>query len=249
MADDKDDDLLRALGRVAADQARATAPYERMTTGAATKEELDELARLEESGDEETKGLVAAARPLDDAARARIADTLAAKMAPRRRAALAWGRIGAAGGAIALAAAVALLVTRPTATAPLPRYSVDSTSVSTMRMPSDPGATNDCTLQSSEWGAFEVVIRPDAELRGGVSASMFVWEGSTTKPWAGDFEVAPTGSIRIRGTKKSLLGATSLVIVVGRPAAFADRALAKARSAPSGEGWQAITCAVVPAAP
>ena len=112
MPADDDDKLLKALGRVAAEDARAAEKWERVVTSEATKEEL---ARLEADDDPDAKRLLAASRPLDDAARDRIAGALAAKMAPRQRAARAWGRMGVIAGGLALAAGLAFLVTRPSA--------------------------------------------------------------------------------------------------------------------------------------
>lgn len=244
MADDHDDHLLKALGRIAADDARATEQHERVATGVASKEDLDALARLEEEGTPDERALAAAARPLDDAARDRITGALAAKMAPRRRAERRWGRFGVIAGGLALAASIAFLVLRRDPYG-LPRYSIDPTSIASMRAPAAPTSVDGCTLQASESGEFEIILRPSSTTRGQVTAQMLVRKGNETKVLSSEVEVAPSGSIRIHAPRKGLVGATSLTVVVGLPTAFANNALFKAQTTDEGDGWQSFGCAIV----
>lgn len=244
MADDHDDDLLKALGRIAADDAQRSAKHERAATGTASKDDLAELARLEESGTSEEKALAAAARPLEPAARDRIASALAAKMAPKHHAERRWGRFGVVAGGLALAASIAFLVLRRDPYG-LPTYTIDPTSAASMRSPSAPDSTNGCTLQASDAGEFEIVLRPSSATRGEVTAQMLVRRGNETKSLGGEVEVAPSGSIRIHAQRSGLVGASSLLVVVGLPSAFANNALYKAQTGLQGDGWQAIGCAIV----
>jgi len=244
MADDHDDDLLKALGRIAADDAQRSAKHERVATRTASEDDLAELARLEESGTAEEKALAAAARPLDHAARDRIAGALAAKMAPRQRAERRWGRFGVIAGGLALAASIAFLVLRRDPYG-LPTYTIDPTSAASMRSPSATDSTNGCALRASDAGEFEIILRPSNATRGAVTAQMLVRKGNETRSLAGEVEVAPSGSIRIHGQRSGLVGASSLLVVVGLPSAFANNALYKAQTTEQGEGWQSIGCAIV----
>lgn len=217
MAEDEDDKLLKALGRVAAEDAQEDPKWE----------------------------AVVAEQPLDDAARGRIAESLASKMAPRRRAERAWGRIGVVAGGLALAAGLAFLVTRPSASA-LPDYTIDPTGPASMRAPSAPNG-NTCTLQPAAEGSFELVVRPSRELRGDVRAQVFAFDGRDHRSIGAEVEVAPSGSIRITGKRSSLIGARSVGVLVARPSALAANGAFKALTGETSSEWQMLACGVSPA--
>lgn len=236
MAGDDDDKLLKALGRIAAEDARHAEKWERVVTGDATK---DELARLEADG--EAKELLAASRPLDEAARDRIAESLAAKMAPRRRAARAWGTTGVIAGGLALAAGLAFLVTRPSPNA-LPGYTIDPVGPSSMRAPAPSAGT--CVLRADPDGTYELVVRPERELRGEVQAAVYAFDGRDSHNVAADVEIAPSGSIRITGRRATLIGAASLTVVIARPQGFARNGAYRALHGETSEEWQTVGCRV-----
>jgi hypothetical protein len=239
-----DDELLRSLGKVAADReaTERRSPWERLTNGQATAEEIAELERLA-SEDPAAATRLAAHRPLDELRRERIVAELTSRLTRRRRRAV----LLATAGGLAVAAGAILAVGRIGGPEAIPDYGVEGTAISTVRGATDAGSrsTSTCVLDASETGSFELVARPETAAPGTIAARAFLVRGGTTSPWPGALEVA-NGSVHILDSAKLLVGASELRVVVGRPSAVdGEAALAKARAgAASGTGWQRLTCAV-----
>ena len=262
-----DDELLRKLGAVSADRDRdrdpTAAQWERLLRGELSPSEVAELERLAEH-DEEAAAMLALHRPLDASEREGIVADLASHLGspsasplpsspvtePRR---IPWrARAFTVGAGLARAAGVALLVTRGSAPAALPLYTVEVTGAATSRGSAPAVATeapgSACIIHASPRSSFELVARSDATNAGSVSAQAFVVRGGAFTPWSGALAISPSGSVRILESGALLEGASELRVVVGREEQLAgDAALARARStATSGPGWQRLTCAVVP---
>jgi hypothetical protein len=193
-------------------------------------------------------------RPLDAAAQARIVSELAANVGPAERGAKVlrprWGpRAYVAAGSLAMAAAVLLLVTQRRSGEALPGYALDVSGESTMRGPASAAerpAGERCVLRADTRGSFELLARPDEAAAGDVLARAYLVRGGSAEPWKDDLDVSPKGSVRIVEPASSLLGASELRIVIGRPEHLgASDALAKARGEETaGSGWQVLRCAI-----
>jgi hypothetical protein len=234
------DKLLAALGRLAAEQEREGAKWESTVRGDTSPDELFDPHRDE--------GLLAAARPLDEAARERITKNLVGKLSPAKYAVkrARWSsRLGMAVGGFALAASLGFLVLHDH-DEPLPFYSFDPTTLAKSRSPAPHTATRPpCALRADARGSFELVARPETAMKERkVTARVFVLRGSTLSPWAGDVELSDSGSVRVFGSNESLLGATELRVVVDLTSdthPLEDRA----RAAVDGPTTRVISCAVV----
>lgn len=275
-----DDELLRKLGTLSArqdddrDRDRDAAQWERLLRGELSASEVAELERLAER-DEEAAMMLSLHRPLEASVREGIVSDLAAHVtsdrapapAPTRAPAparseptrlSAWrARAYTVGAGVALAAGVALLVTRGGTPAALPLYTLDVSGAATSRGPSPEPAAGTlaaaCVLHANPRSTFELVARtdvPGTTGAGPIAAHAFVVRAGATTPWSGALEISPSGSVRILDSAALLQGASELRVVVGRKEQLAgDEALAKARgTARSGPGWQVLGCAVVPAA-
>ena len=252
-----DEELLRRLGKVAADQAHdgERSPWERLARGELSDDELDALERaaLESADGEELLAAarpidaraqertvdalashLAAARPIDARAQERTVDALATHLAPARPPARWRARVVVAAGGLALAASVALLFLARS-TEPLPVYALHASGAASSRGPAPAGASADdapCVLHASASGSFELVARPDDAVQGSLDARAFVVRGGEVHAWEGALAISPQGSVRILDENRKLAGAEALRLVVGRPQQLApERALALARGA------------------
>lgn len=221
-----DDRLLRRLGALAKDQEREP-----------TAEELAEL-----------EGVAS----LDADAQDRIAANLEKQMGGKGgmvvRPARWRAQVGVLASGLALAAGVALFMSR-SGTDAVPLYALDTSGAASVRGPSTPssGATaTTCVLRASSLGSFEVIARPHDPVDGAIGAHAFLLRGGVVESFTTPLEISPQGSVRASGENQRLVGASELRVVVGRPSELGpDDALSKARgTATSGRGWQMLRCTI-----
>jgi hypothetical protein len=212
---DGDEDWLRLVGEVAREGSRRDA---------------ETLARMAET--EEGRRLLA---PMGEVARARIAATAfpAARRGWRARA----GVIGVgASGALAAAAAFALWVGAAGRDAPLPAYEV-AVSGPPSALRAVPAPQHGPRIELTAASPFEVVFRPDEDVKGPVAAEAFLVEGERVRAWDAPIEVSSEGAVRIAGAADALFGgrrgAIDVLVIVARPGALPQAARAlRAADAP-----------------
>jgi hypothetical protein len=92
----------------------------------------------------------------------------------------------------------------------------------------------------------DLALAPAAPVTGRVEARVYVIGSTGASPWAGGVSVSQDGTIRLSGAGRSLVGADTLRVVVGRPDAIGTEAMAveKARAGGSGRGWQVLVLPV-----
>lgn len=253
----EEEDLLARIGAHAREEGADDAVWERVARGEATAEELAELERRAE-GDPDVAAMLAATRPLGARSEARIAERLAPPpaqagvVAIRRdlgRRALAYV------GPLALAAAVILYLvagrhTRSADEGPeLPVYAVTALGQQAMRGPAEPATR--LHLKTGADAGFEIVARPETAAAERIVAYAFVIGEGEPSPLDAKVEIAPEGSVRIRGTARALTGAREVRLVLGTPAAIGrfEDAVARARvlvRVDDGPGSARIRVVVIP---
>lgn len=243
------DERLHELGEVAAEQRREleASRWTRLTRGELSPEEIAAL-EAEAALDEEAAYALGAARPLDDAARARIASHLTSRIAPRdsgARVVMLRRVVGFAAGAVAVAAGAMLVATRGPHDEALPRYDVEVLQVATARRAGAGEVHSSCVVRADRGGSFEVLLRAEVPARG-VAARAFVARGDEIAPWAGALEISDEGSVRILDDASKLRDVAELRVVVGRARELeGERAASIARGpAAAGGGWQLVRCVV-----
>lgn len=228
---------------------------------AAVRDESEHEGTNENSDD----GIFAtAAKPLSDDARARIAATLAAKVALRESAQISApkptnvvtlrpSRLRYAtlfAGAVAVAASVALVVgrgERDMGGAPLPEYALVVTGGDRDVRGAPPPLASRTEIRVREGSRIELVLRPPTKVDGVVEARGFVARDGVFSPWNAPLETADGGSVRVAGAASALFagrtGAVDVAIAVGRKGAVpSDPTLALT---PGRAGVQVVRCRVV----
>jgi hypothetical protein len=175
----------------------------------------------------------AAVRPLGELERARIARSLAASLPgaqARARKRTFYARVGVAGGALALAAAMLLVVRRPPAIDDLPSYEMAlSGGAREYRGEVTPEAKGPLRMRKGD--RFEAILRPPRTSAGAIAArALLLRRGAAASdpagsiPFRGTPDVAPGGTVRVSGTLDDFPGVTpgewELIVVVGRPDAI-----------------------------
>jgi hypothetical protein len=138
--------------------------------------------------------------------------------------------VGAAGGALALAAAMLLVVRRPAPIDDLPAYEMAlSGGAREYRGEATPEAKGPLRMRKGD--RFEAILRPPRTTAGTVGArALLVRKGAGAGDPAGSIlfrgtpDVAPGGTVRVSGTLDDFPGVTpgawDLLVVVGRPEAI-----------------------------
>lgn len=223
-----DDDLLKAIGGAARD------------ADAKAREELERLA----AGDDDV------ARPLDDAARARITAKLleatTAKAGPKPDAAtresasaspaktrddgarvVLLRRAAWVVAPLAMAAAVLLWIGRPQSLAPVPDYEVSLVGGDQTTRGAPVQLRGD-TIRVRSASRVQIVARPATKPEGTVEARAFLIRGGAAQPWTVPIEVSPEGAARISGEAGAIFpeatGDWDVVVAVGRAAALPTQA-------------------------
>lgn len=229
----KDDDILRGIrDHVRAERAddAALEALARGETGTARIEELERRA----AADPETAAVVAASRPFGPAIEEKIAAHVGLAPAPAKAPAPAPAaapanerrvlpflrRAAIYAGPVALAAAVLLYVglggIGGERHAALPDYAVSASSEKEMRGPGEAGeATASLQLRGGPDAQFEIVARPSTTAAAKVVAYVFAMGEGEPNPVDAQLDVAPEGSVRIRGKARALEGAKEIRVVLG----------------------------------
>ena len=132
---------------------------------------------------------------------------------------------------LAVAAAVLLYMGRADeAHVGLPDYSVMATGETEMRGADQPHATLE--LRGSASGSFEIVARPATTVPSPVVAYLFAMGEGEPNPVDAKVDIAPEGSVRIKGQARGLAGARELRVVLGLASDFKryEDALSRARA-------------------
>jgi hypothetical protein len=240
----QDDPMLKALAKAAQEADPLGDPrWEALAEGRLSQSEADALAAAAEASPE-LKEIFEAFRPLDDAARARIADgvlagvkgdgaapgarsedevPIAGAPPPVHRASPAGRRrpaLAAAALVVALVASAFWISTRDEG--PLPAYAIVVTGQRDVRSATD--APRDAP-RLGPGSRLEITLRPATAARGPVSARGFLVRAGRARPWDAPTVVAEGGAVRVHGTREALFpgiedGPLELVLAVGRPDAL-----------------------------
>jgi hypothetical protein len=176
-------------------------------TGTGIVAELEKRA----DGDPDLAAMLKASRPLGDDVIAKIA----ARATPRSVVVPFSRRVAIYAGPVALAAAMLLYVglREPVPSgALLPDYSVAASSQKEMRGADESLPT--LALRGGPEAEFEIVARP-ATAAGQVVAYAFAIGEGEPNPVDARIEIAPEGSVRIRGRARALEGAREVRVVLG----------------------------------
>ena len=117
----------------------------------------------------------------------------------------------------------------------LPDYAVAASSDQTMRGAVEPTRAA-LTLRGGAEGSFEIVARPSTTAGAKVVAYAFAMGEGEPNAVDAKIEIAPEGSVRIRGRGRALQGAREVRVVIGTASdsiARYDDALARARDGKS----------------
>jgi hypothetical protein len=143
---------------------------------------------------------------------------------------------------LAAAAALALVLLRPSAAPELPEYRLDASSGERTLRSADPAPV--AVPRYGPGSRIELVLRPSTAVRGPVAARAFLLQGGEVKPWPVAVEVAPEGAVRIAGPVEALLprvsGELEILLAVGRPDALPDAAAVHEALARPPAGWRLL---------
>ncbi len=213
------DDLLRQVGKVAAEQLKEEADrhddrFEQLAAGTLPSEERAALERLASSS-EEAKRALALFRPADEAFRKRIHSAVepllpsSAKQTPaqrRRRPARSPYRLWTLGMTAALvsaAAAVVVFVLLPAGT-PLPSYSMAlDGAVKEMRDAQGASASKTGVPRFHPDSPLQIVLRPQTNVAAEVDALVFVQQDTTLNQLSPERQRSAKGSFRFWGAVDS----------------------------------------------
>lgn len=186
-----DDEILRALGKLAKDQQGEAPP------------ELDELLR-----------------PLDGSAQERMAQrALSVLGTPAGAKVLSpaggWRRVARIALPLAASLALVVMMTRRSSEARLPPYQMTvSGGIQELRAGSE-------VDRLGPTAKLDILLRPSTRVEGDVAARLFVIEQGRAREWKAAFEVSPDGAIRISALGADLVPVASpeleVVAVVARP--------------------------------
>jgi hypothetical protein len=228
----KDEEILMNLAEFAREEERdrKSSPWVLLTAGELSADEIKALeARAE--GDAEAALALAAHRPLDEAARSRIADRLvkmtAASKSTATPAAPAEGRSNVrqltprrsvtwmAPLALAAGLFVWFAVGHTNTSQPLPEYAmVVKGGDQVMRGAAE--VTGKLTAGAAD-SRFEIVARPSTRIGGKVEAKAFALRGGSLEALDATVDVSDEGAVRIVGAGGALKDASEVRVVVARP--------------------------------
>lgn len=195
--------------------------------------------------DPEVRAMVEASRPLDGAKLDAIAGavgitpsastTRAADGPGRSNVVIFLRRASVIVGPLALAAAIFLGIGRGgdgdkksrVSLPALPEYAFVASGEKEMRGDTPPERAGELRLRNEPDATFEIVARPATTASGPVVAYVFVFGGAEPSAVEASVELAPEGSVRIRGRAQALRGAREVRVVIGT----ANDSLARAADA------------------
>lgn len=244
----REEDLLHELGRAGREGLDVSADrrWDALSAGELSEEDAAALEALAK-GSEEGRAAYEAFRPIDEAARAKMAaaalaeagvtvkregESAPAKDGPAHdtpandahaKAAVTplRSRLGLVGAvAAALAAAAAWAVVGPGAAPGLPAYSMKMTGEREQR--ADPPPAGD-VARLGPGARLTLVLRPDRAVKEPIAARGFVSRGAGWEPWRVPMQIAPDGAVRIAGAREELFpgaaaGTLTIAVAVGRAA-------------------------------
>lgn len=230
-----DDELLEEIGK-AARAERDDDPGEQWdalaegTLDAETVAELEALA----AEDPDLGEALAAFTPLGDEAKDRFTGAILAELAPAPAATSEPAAPAEAktGGAkiipfprraatwlvpLAAAAAVAVLLLRPTTAPPFTAYQLDATAGERALRGSEPATAE--LPRYRDGSGLEIILRPQTRLDGTATVRAFLARGEAIDPWPAPVESAEGGAFRVSGVAGQLLpnvrGEIELLFAVG----------------------------------
>lgn len=263
------EDLLKALGALARDQAAEPAHDPRLEALAAGELSEVELKALQDlaAEDERWAEAVELHQPLSAPAVDRFTDAVLAELgaapeaapaappaheaeviplAPRRRRLMGWS-LGLGG--LAAAAAIAFMLTGPGASPPIPSYSLEvGQGAADVRGPAAAGGEVTALTPNTR---LDLVLRPSSAVeRGdaGLAAKAFLKVGDQITQWKPPLTISDGGVVELVGRAGDLLpadlrGEITLILAVGRPEALphSPTQVAKALSGGAGPQWRLLT--------
>jgi hypothetical protein len=260
------DELLRKLAQVAREESRRVeeedASWQKLARGELGERERAELESLLLS-DAEAARKWEAYRPLDDAAKDRIAHrlgplasagkTLAKSRAPGSRTRARWLVPSVVGVTLAAAAAAVLVLQRSrpnrllVAENALPAYSLAVTGGDQPTRSASASASPEITVRVDS--RLEILLRPATGVNGNVSVAGFIGQGGAWRPWNPPVQISTEGSARVAGTAGELMGVApgtwDIALAVGRPGTLPSEADVEAElSHPARHDWQLFSSRV-----
>lgn len=222
------DDLLQQLASHARGEGEPgpadDAVWDRLARGELAPAEEAQL-RERAAVDPEIARLYEAFRPLDDAAKQRIAERVAAGLG-QPRVALVWRRAAFIAGPLAAAAVVVLALRLQRQAGPaalLPEYALDVSGGD--RATRSGNAVENGPVELHRASRLELVLRPATTVQQPVAVHAFLVQGSDVRPWAVPMERSPDGAVRVAGEAGTLLavppGSWDLVFTVSAESAAA----------------------------
>ena len=222
----KEDDVLAQIRDHVRRERADDASLEAVARGETRTPPVAELERRAGT-DPQAAALLAASRPLGAAVEERIAARVVLEAEPAKVEPKASAkpkvvpfarRLAVVAGPLALAAAVLIWVLAgrngETARALLPDYAVSASSDQAMRGPGDTAPSTGLRLHAGD-APFEIVVRPATSAGRKVVAYAFAIGEGEPNPIDAKVEIAPEGSIRIRGRARALDGAREVRVVIG----------------------------------
>ncbi len=260
-----DEELLEEIGKAARAERDGDAgeQWDALAEGTLDAEAVAELEALA-AQDPDLEEALAAFTPLGDGAKSRFTDAILAELAPAAaepepvpektrhapeekpagakiipfpRRAATWLV------PLAAAAAVTVLLLRPTTAPPFTAYQLDATAGERALRGSEPAPS---TLPRYRDGSgIEIILRPQTRLEGGASVWAFLQSGDDIAPWTAPIEGADGGAFRVSGVAGELLpkvrGEVQLLFAVGpgdRRPITADQVREALKSTP--QGWHLL---------
>ena len=252
----KDPDVLAALR----DHVRADRADDHALEAVARGEQASSAALALEARaatEPEVRAMIDASRPLGAAKLDAIADAVRISPAAPAAAKPSGGNVVAflrrasiVVGPLALAAAIFLVLGRggDKSSVPLPEYTFVASGEKEMRGDAPPEKAGALRLRDAPDATFEIVARPATAAGGHVVAYVFAVKDGEPNAVEASVELAPEGSVRIRGRAGQLRGAREVRVVLGTANDSIKRyedALARARE---GRSDASIRVLVIPVA-
>ncbi len=237
-----EDRLLRELGHLAkeeegAERARLDERWDRLAAGALTAEEEAELRALAEASPEAREAWEAF-RPLGPEFQARVVEKIAKERGGRLLPFRPAKRFVGWATAVAAAAALAVVLLRPSA--PLPDYQIASVTGGSSEMRGEPAAS------FAPGDGIQVVLRPQTASRGRLKSQLFLLKEGELRRLETRSVIDSEGSVKMNGSLGGDLqpGKWTLWAVVGRPGDLPEPAELQALAAHDDtrrEDWVAVS--------
>lgn len=256
-----DEDLLAQLGQLAKSQENAESEqWDALASGELDEEALAEL-EARAAHDPEVALRLQLFRPVDTDTKTRVLETLSGGLVsaldatpeqgssrPARSAPVGLksppvkrgrrpSRWALAAVPLAVAAAVALLLSRPQSTVPLPDYSAELRGGQSEQRS---GTTSNVVPRIGPSSQLELRLRPSVDVKGSVEARAFAVQAERVTPLDATPQIAPSGGVRLQGRAGAWFGAArgnaKIVVLIARPGALQDVPLETVRGEEAAQG-------------